>query len=298
LELRHLRHFVALAEELHFARAAKKLRMAQPPLSQSIMRLEESLGAKLFDRSSRTVQLTPAGRALLPEARDIVARAELAQRLVERVAAQGLVRLRIGFVPMSATLTLPRAIRAFSKIYPHVEIQLQERTSASQVEALRSGALDLGILVREIVDTAGLQLRRIERYAFVAAVPRDWPLAKRTSLRVGDFAGAPLILFPQQLVPKFFEEFQEACRKGGFTPRIQQRVMQPYTMFTLVAQELGIGVVQDTARHLKIEGVAFVPIKDMPGSLSHEVAVAWIPRAVPEPVRAMIALLQQFAAGR
>jgi DNA-binding transcriptional LysR family regulator len=296
VELRHLRYFVAVAEELHFARAARKLQMAQPPLSQAIMRLEESLGVKLLDRSSRAVQLTAAGRALLPEARDILERAALAERLVQRIGSGELDRLRIGFVPMSAMLTLPRAIRAFRKSWPRVEVQLQERTSAAQVEALRSGALDLGILVREIVDTSGLQLRPIERYGYVAAVPSTWPLARRSTLRIADFAGSPLILFPQQLVANFFADFSSACRKSGFTPHVQQQVAQPYTMFTLVSQELGIGIVQDTARHLKIDGVTFPPIRDMPPALSHEVALAWVPRSVPEPLRQMIATIQKSAA--
>ena len=293
MELRHLRHFVAVAEELHFARAAKKLKIAQPPLSQSIMRLEESLGARLLERSSRSVQLTPAGQALLPEARDILARAALAERLVQRIASGELARLRVGFVPMSATVSLPRAVRAFRRHWPQVEVQLQERSSAAQVEALRNGSLDLGILVRELVDTSGLQIQPIERYGHVAAIPSGWPLASRASLHLVDLAGSAFVLFPQQLVPSFFTEFEAACRKAGFTPKVAQQVTQPYTMFTLVSQELGIGIVQDTARHLKIEGISFVPIRDMPATLAHEVALAWVPRSLPKPLRDLIALLQK-----
>jgi DNA-binding transcriptional LysR family regulator len=295
MELRHLRHFLAVADELHFARAARKLGMSQPPLSQSVMRLEKSLGTKLLDRSSRAVQLTAAGKALVPEARELLDRADLAQRLVRRIADGDLAKVRVGFVPMSATLTLPRAIRAFQRTWPGVEVQLQERTSCAQVEALNNGSLDLGILVRDLVEPQGLQLRPIERYGYVAAVPATWSLADRSSLRLADLAGFPLILFPQQLVPNFFTDFDGACRKAGFAPKIQQQVAQPYTMFTLVAAELGIGIVQDTARNLKIEGVAFVPVRDMPGSLTHEVALAWVPRAVPAVLRDFIAQIQKAA---
>jgi DNA-binding transcriptional LysR family regulator len=295
MELRHLRHFLAVAEELHFARAAKKLGMAQPPLSQSIMRLEKSLGTKLLDRSSRAVQLTAAGKALVPEAREVLARADLAERLVQRVASGELARVSIGFVPMSATLTLPRAVRAFQRDWPHVEVQLHERTSAGQVDALHNGSLDLGILVRDLVDTTGLQLRPIERYSYVAAVPATWPLAGRPSLQLSDLAGSPLVLFPQQLTPNFFTDFEAACRRAGFTPRIQQQVAQPYTMFTLVAEQLGVGIVQDTARHLKIDGITFVPIRDMPASLAHEVALAWVPRSMPPALRDMIAHIRKAA---
>ena len=295
IDLRYLKHFVAVAEELHFGRAAKKLKIAQPPLSQSIMRLEELLGVKLFERSSRSVTCTPAGKALLPEALDILRRTELAEHIVRRAAAGELTTLRIGFVPMSAALSLPRALRAFKRSWPQVEIRLYERTSAVQVEALREGRLDLGIIVREIVDTTDLQVRPIERYGYVAAIPSGWPLGKRRSIRLRELAGAPLILFPQQLVPNFFTEFESACRKAGFSPQIQQRIAQPYTMFSLVSQELGIGIVQDSAKHLSIRGVEFVPIRDMPESLNHEVALAWVPRGVQSALRHMIASIEKAA---
>src|SRR5262245_61131824 len=124
MDLHHLRHFVAVAEELHFARAAQKLGMAQPPLSQSIMRLEESLGAKLLERGGRQVRLTPAGAALLGEAREILARASLAERTVHRVASGEIAQLDIGFVPMSTTRILPQAILKFRKAWPDVEVRL------------------------------------------------------------------------------------------------------------------------------------------------------------------------------
>ena len=288
MELRHLRHFVAVAEELHFARAAKKLKMAQPPLSQSIMRLEESLGTSLFDRSARRIKLTNAGKALLPEALDILNRAGLAQQIVRRTADGELTRLRLGFVPMSTTLRLPRAIRIFQRSWPRVEVELHERSSCAQVEALLKGNLDIGIIIPALVDTTGLQVKVIERYGFVAAMPTTWPLAKRPSLRLQDLAGVPLILFPQQLVPNFFADFESACHKAGFTPQVQQKVAQPYTMFSLVSQEFGVGIVQDTARFLPIEGVAFVPIRGMPASLNHEVALAWVGRSVPAAMRQML----------
>jgi len=295
IDLRYLKHFIAVAEELHFGRAAKKLKIAQPPLSQSIMRLEEILGVKLFERSSRSVTCTAAGKALLPEARDILRRTDLAEQIVRRAAAGDLTQIRIGFVPMSAALSLPRALRAFKRSWPQVEVRLYERTSAAQVEGLRDGSLDLGIIVREIVDTTDLQVRPIERYRMVAAMPSSWPLSKRRSIRLKELAGAPLILFPQQLMPNFFSDFESACRKAGFSPQVRQRVTQPYTMFSLVSQELGIGIVQDSATHLSIQGVSFVPIRDMPESLSHEVALAWVPRGVQSALRQMIALIEKAA---
>lgn len=295
MQLRHLRHFIAVAEELHFGRAAKRLAMAQPPLSQSIMRLEQHLGTTLIDRSARAIKLTAAGAILLPEAREILARADLAERLVERLSAGEQAKLRVGFVPMSATLALPRAIRAFHRQWPKVQILLTERSSAAQAVSLREGALDLGILVSALADTSGLQCRPIERYGFVAAIPSKWRLASRSQIRLADLAGQPLILFPQQLVPNFYSDFEAACQSAGFRPQVQQRVAQPYSMFALVSQELGIGIVQETARELAIGGVSFVPIRDMPSTLAHEVALAWVPRAVPRHLRDLIATISSKA---
>lgn len=293
MDLHHLRHFVAVADELHFGRAAKKLKMAQPPLSQSIMRLEESLGARLFDRSTRNVKLTAAGAALLPEAREIIARTALAERLVERMGTGDLARLRVGFVPMTTTVVLPQAIKAFRRAWPSVEVQLHERTSAAQVEALHAGELDLGILSRERVDTRGLQVRPLERTGLVAAIPSNWPLARRTALKIADLAGTPLVLFPQQVAPEFYTPLAAACRIAGFAPRVAHRVGQPYTMLTLVAQELGVGLVPESAQHVGIDGVTFVPLRELPAAMTQEVVLAWVPRATPPALRGMVSLLEK-----
>lgn len=293
MELHHLRHFLAVADELHFGRAAKKLKMAQPPLSQSIMRLEDTLGTRLFDRSTRTVKLTPAGAALLPEAREIIARVTLAERLVERMGSGDLARLRIGFVSMTTAVALPQAIKTFRRAWPNVEVQLHERTSNAQVEALHAGDLDLGILSRERVDTRGLQIRPLERMGLVAAIPSHWPLAARNTLRIADLAGMPLLLFPQQVATEFYTPFVAACRTAGFVPRIAHRVGQPYMLLTLVSQELGIGLVPESARHIGIDGVTFVPIRELPPAMTQEVVLAWVPRATPAALRAMVALLEK-----
>ena len=292
MELRHMRHFIAVAEELHFARAAKRLKIAQPPLSQSIKRLEESLGTRLLERSSRGVQLTTSGQALLPEAREILAHAQLAEQLVRRVAGGEPAQLRVGFVPLPAMQRLPIAVRQFQRRWPKVELQLQEMTSAAQVEALRAGQIDVGIVTRDRVDTYGLQAQSLERYNWVLAVPAAWPLASRPSLRLADLAGSPLLLFPRKLFPGFLTELETACRAAGFVPRANVRVAEPHTMLALVAHEVGIGFVPETARRLKVEGVRLVPVLDLPTTLAMQAAVAWVPRAQPKALRELIDLLQ------
>ena len=202
MELRHLRHFVAVAEELHFGRAAKRLRMAQPPLSQSIKRLEESLHTRLLERDSRQVRLTSAGAALLGEAREVLARADLAERTVHRVASGEVGRLRIGFVPMSTMHILPQAILRFHQRWPDVDVRLYERTSKAQSDSVRDGTLDAGIVIRHLTETAGLAVCELERCSYVAVVPAHWPMAKHKAIRL---AGAVFALNRLGLGPDFIE---------------------------------------------------------------------------------------------
>ena len=294
MDLRQLRHFVAVAEELHFGRAATRLGMAQPPLSNSIMRLEESLQAKLLERSSRQVNLTAAGKALVQEANRILDQVSFAEQTVRRVAAGKLTRLRMAIVPMSAMRILPRAVRLFNKRHPEVEVELDEMVSREQVQALQQGNIDVGILVRNIISTEGLAVRSIERSGVVAAVPEKWTnLSQRHSVKLVELAKYPFVLALQPT--KFYPALVAACQRAGFTPTLIQRVGNPYTMFNLVANELGIGLVQDTARDLEVKGVSFVEIEDLPESFYGEIAVAWVPRAVSPTVMEMVKIIEEVA---
>jgi DNA-binding transcriptional LysR family regulator len=295
MELRHLRHFVAVAEELHFGRAARRLRMAQPPLSQSIQRLEESLGARLLDRSSRQVHLTPAGAALLAEARGILERSEAAELAVKRAASETSTSVRVGFVPMTSTPALPQALREFHRRWPRVEVGLREQATAAQLQNLRRGDLDLALIVGGH-DVAGVIVEPIGCFGPVAVVPKRWALARKRSVRLAELRDMPLVLFLQQSKPAYFAELASACRRAGFVPRIAQRVGQPYTMLSLVAQEMGIGFVPAAARHLAVDGVAFVPVRDLPGkTFDTHVAMAWMDRELPPHTQELIALVRRFS---
>ncbi|MGY3324045.1 DNA-binding transcriptional LysR family regulator [Pseudomonas sp. TE3911] len=296
MELRQLRHFIVVAEELHFGRAATRLGMAQPPLSQSIQRLEESLDARLLDRTSRQVSLTPAGKVLQREAMTIIAQVDFAEQAVRRQARGELSRMRIAFSPMSAMRILPAAVKVFNERWPNIEVHLDEQLSTQQIEGLRNGSLDIGILNRNMVNTDGLDVRVIEYSRVIAAVPARWKLADENgTLRLAELAGHSFVLSPQHLTPHFHTALESACRKAGFSPKRIQQVAQPYSMFNLVANELGIGFVQDTARHLPIEGVRFVTVRDLPDSMHGEAAVAWVPRALTPALRAMISLIERIA---
>jgi DNA-binding transcriptional LysR family regulator len=277
VELRHLRHFVAVAEARHFGRAAARPGMAQPPLSQSIMRLEESLGIKLLDRTPRGVTLTNAGAALLAEAKPLIAQADLAERRV-RQAADEVTSLSVTFVPMCGLRILPLAVQALRKQWPGVDVRLIERGSALTVASVKNGSIDLGVVATSAANVSGLKSAVIERLKVVAAVPANWPVAAKRSIRIAELAAFPLIMFPQHLSQPLFAAFETARRDAGLAPRVIQQARHPYTMLNLVAHELGIGLMLDSAGHLPVEGVAFVDIDDLPVDCETEVSLVWADR--------------------
>ncbi|RKT14136.1 LysR family transcriptional regulator [Paraburkholderia sp. RAU2J] len=295
MELRHLRHFIAVAETQHFGRAAARLGMAQPPLSQSIMRLEESLGTKLLERTPRGVSLTSAGAALLAEAKPLIAQAEMAERRV-RQAADELASLSIAFVPMCAMRIMPLAIQTLRRQWPGVDVRLIERGSALTVASVKNGSIDLGVVVTSAADVSGLESSTIERMRLVAAVPASWPLAQQASIRVADLAAYPLIMFPQQMSQPVFAAFEAARREAGLSPKVTQQARHPYTMLNLVANGLGVGLMLDSARHLPVEGVVFVDIDDIPTSFDTEVSLVWTDRPHKAYHRAMLDIIRELAA--
>ena len=291
MDLHHLRHFLAVADALHFGRAAKALGMSQPPLSQSIQRLETSLGATLFHR----VTLTAAGRALLPEARELLAQAKHTERLVQRVADGSLARLRVGFIPWSLVRSLPRALSAFNRQWPGVQVRLCERVSRQQVASLRSGELDLGIISLRVVDRENLQVRIVERSQLAVAMPSSWPLAKRDALRLVDLAECPFVSFPPQLSPASHAAVTAACRDAGFRQNVIQETAHPFTMLTMVSNGLGVALLPSTAAAMTVEGVSLLRLIDLPASLDTDIALAWNEKAMTPTLASFIAHVEREA---
>jgi DNA-binding transcriptional LysR family regulator len=258
MELRHLRYFLAVAEELHFSRAAVRLRMAQPPLSQQIRQLEQELGVALFNRTKRHVELTPAGQAFLDEARRVLAQAERAARAAPRAGRGEVGQLAIGFVPSADLDVLPRVLRVWAVRFPHVEIELQSLLPAAQVEALRDGLIQIGF-VRLPIDDAGLVVESIQREPLVAALPQRHRVARNATVRLADLAGDPMILFPRDIAPGYYDTFLSACRSAGFNPR----VLHPGSMQTnlaLVSAGLGVSLMPAAIRNLRRTGVVYRPL--------------------------------------
>jgi DNA-binding transcriptional LysR family regulator len=219
-ELRHLRYFVAVAEELNFSRAAERLHMAQPPLSAAIRQLEGELGVELFTRTSREVRLTDAGRAFLDGARRTLAEAERAGEDAKRAAAGELGRLRIGYSWSTRFETLPALGKAFRASHPGVELLAQEMWNAQMAPAFANGSIDLAIsLCPEI--SSELELTTIRREGLVALLPRGHPLAGEQAIPLASLADEEFVLFPREIAPRLHDAFVAIYRRAGFEPRLR-----------------------------------------------------------------------------
>jgi DNA-binding transcriptional LysR family regulator len=254
--LRHLRYFVAVAEELHFGRAAERLHMAQPPLSQRIRGLERELGVELFTRSSRRVALTPSGRALLPEARALLASADELRARMEQVRDGTFGRLRAALPPDLAASVLAEVLRTFRGACPGVSLELSEASSADQSRALKQGALDVGVVLHPVTDPE-LATGPVVQKPLGVLVQADGDLAQRPELDLGDLCERTLVLFPRASAPDAYDDLLANCRAYGFVPA---------DVHETARREFGVGLV--------MAGEA-VALTDEPAEPSRD--VAWRP---------------------
>jgi DNA-binding transcriptional LysR family regulator len=265
LELRQLRYFVTVAEELHFGRAATRLHMTQPPLSQTIAALEEQLGAPLFLRSRRQVALTPAGSALLPEARRMLAQAAELPALVRRAAAGEAGRLSLAFITSADYSVLPPFLTRYRAAYPQVQIVLQEATSDLQVEELLRGRVDAGFLIPPLPDKARIDLdyMKVLEEPLILAAPAGLPaLAGGGPMRLADLPPLPLIIFPRQVSPALHDAILACFRAAGVTPDIGQEAIQMQTIVSLVSAGMGLALVPQSVSNLMRPGVEYRALAD------------------------------------
>ena len=297
IELHHLRHFVAVAEELHFGRAALRLRMAQPPLSQSIKRLEVDLGFPLLERTRRRVELTSAGSVFLREAQRTLAQADEAVRLARRAASDAIAELSVTFVSAALYHLLPEALRRFGEAHPKVAIRLDERPTDAQLADIIEGKVDLGFVHPPVADGGKLDVQTVYRDRLVLAIPEadahNWP----DSVSLADLAAKRFILFPYIQGPALHTRITEACRRAGFLPNIAQEARQMHTILSLVAARMGVAPVPSGARSMRVEGVRFVEIIDLPVDLAWELAIACRARDPKRLLRNFIAVVLAVARG-
>ncbi|ADV66649.1 LysR family transcriptional regulator [Deinococcus maricopensis] len=263
MELRHLRHFIALAEEGHFGRAAERVYVVQQALSSSIKALEDELGVPLVQRTTRRVQLTPAGQEFLQGARATLA---LAEQTVARAraAARGEVgRLVVGFVSGLAFGGLPEIVRTFRETYPHVAVELRELTAQEQEAALRAHTIDVGLMLLPVRDPT-LAREALWQQPLVAALPAGHPLARKRRLRIHDLAREPFVFFPRYLRATYFDQVMTWCERGGFTPRIVQEAIEVPTLLSLVAAGIGVFLPIRFFERVALPGVTYRPVEDAP----------------------------------
>jgi DNA-binding transcriptional LysR family regulator len=260
MELRHLRYFVAVAEERHFGRAAARLHMAQPPLSQQIRQLESELGLQLLRRTTRRVELTAAGEAYLIRARQIIAAVSSAAGEAQRVAAGLQGRLVIGCVGSATYSLLPQLVRTLRDELPDVEVSVQgEMLAPDQVGALLDGRIDLGLL-RPPVDEESLRLEVLRADRLIVALPDGHRLAVRARLRLKELAGEDFVIHAGGGRSVMHDTVVARCREAGFEPRVRHEVAETSTLVTFVAAGLGIAVVPAPVAVPMVPGVTYRPL--------------------------------------
>jgi DNA-binding transcriptional LysR family regulator len=263
MELRHLRYFVAVAEEKHFTRAAARLGMGQPPLSQQIQQLERELGTPLFLRLPRGIALTEAGEQFLADSREILASAARAADRARLIGQGETGTVTVGFTASSVFHpALPRALRAYRDEYPKVHVALREGNTGALLEWLRRGEINVAFLRPPFVLDADCVSRRVVDEAMLAALPASHPLCRRKSVAIKDLRDEEFVLYPRPVGSGLYDAIYAACQRAGFTPRIGQEAPQMASIVSLVAAGFGISLVPESMRHIHTEGVRFLPLRD------------------------------------
>ncbi|MBB3455435.1 DNA-binding transcriptional LysR family regulator [Rhizobium sp. BK313] len=265
MELRHIRYFLALAEEGNFTRAAAKLGIGQPPLSQQIRDLENEVGAALFHRVPHGAELTAAGEAFLAEAKTAVDAAEKAKLAAQRANRGEIGRLALGFTASSAFNTIVSAtIREFRNRWPEVRLSLTEMNTNALMERLMRGEIDAAFIRPGLEDPRDVRLKRFADEPMLIALPANHPLAKMDHVPVAALANEPFILFPRMVGLSLYDDIVTACRDAGFELVVTQEAPQIPSVVNLVAANLGVSIVPASIAQIKLDGVAYRPIDGAP----------------------------------
>ena len=265
-DFRQLRYFIAVAEELSFTRAAQRLHLSQPPLSQQIQALEQDLGVRLLERDKRNVMLTPPGRLFLDQARQILAMADEARTQVAEAAAGFSGHLKLAYtVSVSFHPALPQTLLRLGQNAPNVRVWLSEMYSEPQFSAIRNGQIDVGF-VRDVPthedDARVLRLDVIDREPLLLALPAGHRLADRQSVELGEVAGDPFVVQPRELAATLYDRLVRLAANAGFHPVIRQHAQQINGLLALVAAGIGLALVPASMQVVKLAGVSYVPLAD------------------------------------
>lgn len=281
MEFRHLRYFLVLADELHYGRAAQRLAISQPPLSVNIQQLEESVGARLFDRDSKGVRLTAAGAAFRESAQALLAQAEQARMLAREIEGGAVGRLRVGFVGSALFHGLPEWLRTFQTSHPRIEVTLSELNSQEQLDALLHEELDLGFVhTQRVPDT--VQTLRLRSEPFMCCLPQKHALAARKKVPLASLRDEPFVLFSRRASPDYYNRIIEMCGAHGFHPRLRYEVRHWLSVVSVVSQGMGVSLVPAPLQRAGVAGAVFRPLKE--ATLPSEIFAAW-KRAQQHPAR-------------
>ncbi|GAA5120361.1 LysR family transcriptional regulator [Alloalcanivorax gelatiniphagus] len=259
ISLRAMEQFIAVAEELHFHRAARRLAMSQPPLTLAIRKLEQQLGASLLERGNRVLGLTAAGRVFLDEARATLAQARRAATAARDMAAGRTGLMRLGYVGSALYGRLPDVIQGFRQRHPAVRLELHEATTAAQVAGLRDGTLDLAVLIPPLTDADDLHLTPFDRDRLCLALPRDHPLANGEP-ELAAVAEQPFILWPREEGRGFHLQVIRLCADAGFVPRVAQEAHGMHAVLSLVAVGAGVSVVPASMAGFRADRIRYRPL--------------------------------------
>lgn len=260
VEIRHLRYFIAVAKESNFSRAAEKLHMSQPPLSQQIQKLEEDLGVNLIERGTRPVRLTEAGKFFYQQAQAVVDQFDQFLDKTQKMAQGEEGTLTVAFVSSSTYELMPRILRTFRKLFPGVSLNLIEKNTPQQLESLRNKQINLGI-GRPFLEDADIASDWILDESIVVAVPSEHPWAHKTSVSLTALANEDMINFYWSHEPSFGTFVMTTCRQAGFEPRIVQRTGELQTALGLVCAGIGVALLPASVEHTSREGVKYIPLK-------------------------------------
>lgn len=277
MNLRRIQHFVVLAETLNFRRAAERLHIAQPPLSVSIRKLETELGTKLFVRSANGVTLTPSGQAVLAEARRVLFHGnQFMQAATEATEGTG-GSLRLGFVGSATFGMLQKLVPLFRQACPGVELVLREATSTRIVHMVEEADLDIGLIRTPLLESPSARLVPLESDTFIAALPRDHPLAAKPDLSLGDLAGQSFIIYSRQEGAGLHSAAMLACQQAGFLPRVAQETVQIQTALSLVESGLGVALVPSVMQRFTNERIVYRTLAGPPPAAAIGMALLYRP---------------------
>jgi DNA-binding transcriptional LysR family regulator len=286
MELRQLKYFVTVAEELNFRRAAERLFMEQPPLSRQIRQLEDELQVKLFHRSQRGVTLTPAGQAFLDEARLTLAQAKRAVKVAQQSSQPQ--NLAIGFSICTFNQVLPELIQTYRQKCPDIAVTLTEMSTEAQIQALLNEAIDIGF-IHAPISHPDLLLLTLVTEPLVVALPPDHPLVQQEHIDWRAIANEPFILFPESVKPELYAQIMQLCQQAGFSPRIVQKASPPEVMLGLVASGMGISLVAAGAESRHPVGIVYRPLSTPAPIL--EIAAVWRKQSISPALNDFLVLL-------